>query len=275
MSSFIVLKVQIANPELSEVLQYELAQIGFDVFLETDNGFETSIEKDVFSQEAIDEILSLYQTEQVISYTTEEVAKQNWNEVWEQNFEPIVVADKCLIRAEFHQIAEKYDYELVITPKMSFGTGHHATTSLMVEALLHTDCSHKTVLDCGCGTGILGIMAMKLGAKSAVGCDIEDWSVENTLENAAKNHVAMGAVLGTAQEFIGQQYDIVLANIQLNVLLEEMPLYAQLVKKGGNLLMSGIHAEYIPLLLEKAKEFGFEPVSHADKNNWAMVQVKK
>ncbi|MFY7787205.1 MAG: 50S ribosomal protein L11 methyltransferase [Thermoflexibacteraceae bacterium] len=275
MSSFIVLKVQVANAELSEVLQYELSQIGFDVFLETENGFETSIEKDLFSKEAVGEVLEMYQDEQVLSYTVEEVAKQNWNEVWEQNFEPIVVANKCLIRAEFHQIPEKYDYELVITPKMSFGTGHHATTSLMVEALMEMDCSNKTVADCGCGTGILGIMAMKLGAKYAIGCDIEDWSVENTLENAQNNQVQMDAVIGTAQNFVGKQFDIVLANIQLNVLLEEMNIYAQLVNNGAYLLMSGIHVEYISTLLSKAEEFGFQLVKHTERNNWAMVQVQK
>ena len=274
--SFKVLKINTTNTELSEILEAELSAVGFDVFLETENGFETSIEIQHFDEVQVTEILATYQNLQPYTYTIEEVKKENWNELWEQNFEPIVIANKCLVRAEFHVIAEKYEYELVITPKMSFGTGHHATTSLMIEHLLENNLKGKTIVDCGSGTGILAIMAMKLGGKSAIACDIEDWAVENTVENAIDNGVVVSAIQGTAQNLAHlKPFDVVIANIQLNVLVEEMPIYAEMIAEKGLLLLSGIITENIAILVEAAKKYNFTVNTIKERNNWAAISFQK
>jgi ribosomal protein L11 methyltransferase len=274
--SFKVLKINTTNTELSEILEAELSAVGFDVFLETENGFETSIEIQHFDEVQVTEILATYQNLQPYTYTIEEVKKENWNELWEQNFEPIVIANKCLVRADFHVIAEKYEYELVITPKMSFGTGHHATTSLMIEHLLENNLKDKTIVDCGSGTGILAIMAMKLGGKSAIACDIEDWAVENTVENATDNGVIVSAIQGTAQNLAHlKPFDVVIANIQLNVLVEEMPIYAEMIAEKGLLLLSGIITENIAILVEAAKKHHFTVNTIKEKNNWAAISFQK
>ncbi len=274
--SFKVLKINTINTELSEILEAELSAVGFDVFLETENGFETSIEIQNFNELQVTEILAKYQNLAPYTYTIEEVEKENWNELWEQNFEPIVIANKCLVRAEFHVIAEKYEYELVITPKMSFGTGHHATTSLMIEHLLENNLKDKTIVDCGSGTGILAIMAMKLGGKSAIACDIEDWAVENTIENATSNGVLVSAIQGTAQNLVHlKPFDVVIANIQLNVLVEEMPIYAEMIAENGLLLLSGIISENISILVEAAKKYNFTVNIIKERNNWAAISLQK
>jgi len=274
--SFVVLQIVTSNKELSEILQAELSNFAFDVFLETEQGFETSIETQNLDKVAVIDVLESYRNFGTYSYTFEEVEKQNWNTIWEQNFEPIVIADKCLVRAEFHQIAEKYPYELIITPKMSFGTGHHATTTLMLEHLLENDMQHKTIADCGSGTGILAIMAMKLGAKSAVACDIEDWAVENTVENATDNGVIVSAIQGTAKNLLTSiPFEVVIANIQLNVLVEEMSIYEKMLAKNGLLLLSGILAENKEILLAKAQEHGFHLLNTKEKNNWLALSFIK
>ncbi len=280
--SYMVLRVQ-AVQWFAEVLQAELAASGFDIFLETETGFETSIDKELFAPTATEVLLQdLQQTfDETCTYMWEETAKQNWNEVWESNFEPVVVADQCLIRADFHPYSGKYPYELVITPKMSFGTGHHATTSLMLQHLLETPLQGKKVADCGCGTGILAIMAMKLGAKTAVGCDIEDWAVENTLENATQNQVELTALQGTAKNLLQlpatltEPFEVVIANIQLNVLLEEMPIYAALLPKGGTLLLSGIHEAYNQLVIESANTHHLQLTNQKQQNEWAALKLEK
>jgi ribosomal protein L11 methyltransferase len=284
--SYIVLKVE-AQTWFAEMVQADLSCMGFDTFLETEKGFETSIEKELFAQNEIEQLFANYKAnfDETFFYHWEEVAKQNWNELWESNFEPVIIGNKCLIRADFHQFSGQYEHELVITPKMSFGTGHHATTALMIEHLLETDLKECYVADCGCGTGILAIMAMKLGATFAIGCDIEDWAVENTIENAAQNGVKVPAIQGTALDLLPLQkpanqhtpiiFDVVIANIQLNVLLEEMPIYSQLLPKGGVLLLSGIHVAYIKNLCEEAGKFGFELVSKKEQVDWAAIKMKK
>jgi ribosomal protein L11 methyltransferase len=276
--SFTVLKITTPNVEYTEILQAELASLNFDVFLDTDSGFETSIETKDLDKQAVADLLDSYQDQATISYVWEEVAKQNWNEVWEKNFEPIVIADKCLVRADFHEPSGKYAHELIITPKMSFGTGHHATTALMIEHLLENDVTNKTVADCGCGTGILAIMAMKLGAKNAIGCDIEDWAVENTIENGLLNGVTIEAIQGTAQDILQLNlppFEVLIVNIQLNVLLEEMPIYAKLCAKNALLLLSGIHTDYVKQLAQKADDYGFTLKNVKDNNNWAALGLLK
>ncbi len=267
---YLVFTFQIQAP-FSDLLQYDLAEMGFDVFLETETGFETSMLEKDFNDIDFQAIIEPHKPDPAFKYAWRREKKQNWNQLWETFYDPIIISDRCLIRADFHQITQKYEYELVIMPKMSFGTGHHATTALMVEHLLEMDLKEKTVADCGCGTGILGLMALKLGAKSAVGCDIEEWAVENTAENAEKNGLEIEVFLATAKDLRGK-YGIILANITLNVLLEEMPLYLKCLEKGGEILFSGFYEENLSVLREKAEIFGLKYLSHKIKDRWCAAR---
>lgn len=267
---YLIFTFQIQAP-FSDVLQYELAEMGFDVFLETETGFETSILEKDFKDTDFQQIIEPHKADPAFKYEWLREKKQNWNELWEKFYDPIVISNRCLIRADFHEIKEKYEHELVIMPKMSFGTGHHATTALMVEHLLEMDLRGKSVADCGCGTGILGLMALKLGAKNAIACDIEEWAVENTQENAVKNDLKIEVFLGTAKDLKGK-YGIILANITLNVLLEEMPLYWDCLETGGEILFSGFYEENLSTLREKAESLGLKYVSHKVKDRWTAAR---
>ncbi|KXX68614.1 50S ribosomal protein L11 methyltransferase [Flammeovirga sp. SJP92] len=264
--NYIVIKVE-CNEELSEVLQAVLGNVGFDAFLENDHGFEASIEKDLYNEVEVKEALDFF--EEQITYTVEEQEKQNWNKLWESHYDPVEISEELQIRASFHPANPKYKYEIVITPKMSFGTGHHATTTLMLRNQLTIDHKGKNVADLGCGTGILAVMAKLLGAEQVDACDIEDWSCENALENASLNNVDLRVTVGTVHEMEKlEEYEIVLANINRNVLLEEMPTYQKLITKGGKLLLSGFYTEDLPIITEKANSVGLTYLSHLEKDNW-------
>lgn len=263
---YIVIKVK-CNEELSEVLQAVLGNVGFDAFLENDFGFEASLEKENYNEAKVKEALSFF--EEQITYSIEEQEKQNWNKLWESHYEPVEINEKLQIRASFHPADPKYKYEIVITPKMSFGTGHHATTTLMLRNQLKIDHKDKNVADLGCGTGILAVMGKILGAKQVDACDIEDWSCENALENASLNNVDVRVTVGTVHEMEKlDTYEIVLANINRNVLLEEIPTYQKLIAKGGKLLLSGFYTEDLPIITEKANSVGLTYTSHLEKDNW-------
>jgi ribosomal protein L11 methyltransferase len=274
--SYICINIQTQDEE-ADMITAELGEIGFDTFLETENGMEASMEKKHFDKAAFFQIMAQYNKNINTDFTIEEVEKQNWNKLWESNFEPVEMNERCIVRADFHVIEKKYDYELIITPKMSFGTGHHQTTSQMINQQMEIDHIDKTVFDAGTGTGILAIMAMKLGAKLADSCDVEDWSVENALENAAANQVKIGAYLNTAAELSknGKKYDILLANINLHVILAELPAYDSMLRKGGTLLMSGFYSTDVAQVREKAESLGFKFVKQTEKDHWACVRFEK
>lgn len=273
--SFIVLTIHVSE-ELSDILQALLSEQGFDAFLDHDTGFEASIEKDLYDQQAAEQLIAQFNTNNQITWKAEEVAKQNWNKLWETNFHPIEISKECYIRAAFHPAIEGYKYQLVITPKMSFGTGHHATTSLMIQHQLMIDHQGKSVIDIGCGTGVLAIMAGKLGATTLVGCDIEDWSVENALENAGMNETKMEVFEGTVEQVEGDNvYDIVLANINLNVHRQSMAEYARVLKTGGHLILSGFYEEDIPTVQALADELQLQLFSTKIQDKWtSLVYIK-
>lgn len=263
---YIVIKVK-CNEELSEVLQAVLGNVGFDAFLENDHGFEASVEKEHFNEVEVKESLSFFNDQ--ISYSIEEQEKQNWNKLWESHYDTVEISDELQIRASFHPSNPKYKYEIVITPKMSFGTGHHATTTLMLRNQLKIDHKNKNVADLGCGTGILAVMAKLLGANQVDACDIEDWSCENAIENATLNNVDIRVTVGTVQDMEKlEEYEIVLANINRNVLLAEIPTYQKMITKGGKLLLSGFYTEDLPIITEKANTVGLKYISHLEKDNW-------
>lgn len=265
-----------ASAEVTEILVAELGEIGFDIFEDSDEGLCAYCPEDLFDQNALEEIIARYQFLGPISFVQNRIEKQNWNEVWEKNYEPIRIGDKVFIRASFHASEPGYQMEIVINPKMSFGTGHHETTSLMSEALFGLELAGKSVLDAGTGTGILAFIAKKLGATLVNGFDIDEWSVANSIENAALNDCEeIVFTQGTIREHAVVQYDVLLANINRNILLNEMAEYALRIKAGGLLLLSGFYLQDIPSLKKSAAQQGLQLVNQSDKNNWACLVFVK
>lgn len=273
---FLEFKISCTEP-YREILIAELSEIGFDSFLETDEGLDAYIQDDVFQRKTFLEIIEKYKEAARISVKEGVLPKVNWNEEWEKNYDPITVGDQVYVRASFHAPQPQFPYEIVINPKMSFGTGHHATTYLIISHQLNLDHQGKRVLDIGAGTGILAIMAHKLGAGEVEAFDIDEWCVENGNENFDLNgmsSVRMGK--GTVREVDPQgTFDIVLANINKNVLLDEMEVYSKLVKERGYLLLSGFYEHDIPDIEGKANEFGLILKEKKVKDNWAALAMQK
>jgi len=265
------------DPAYSEILIAELSQANFDTFLENDNGFEAYVEEEKYDGSLLEEIKKKYEGVTPLRFSWSRIEKKNWNEEWEKSFSPIVVEDKCLIRASFHQAEKRYPYEVIITPKMSFGTGHHQTTWLMVRNMLHIDHLGKRVMDAGCGTAILSILASKLGASEIEAFDIDEWSVENGTENIAINQcsniqIRQGKI--SDLELKGP-FDIILANINKNVLLDEMQRYAPHLSEGGLLLLSGFFTQDIPDLLDEADRYKLREVRRDERDNWAALLLSR
>ena len=258
------------NADFADILTAELGELGFDAFVETEDGFSAYITEDQYSEMALQETLQRYAGLVQVTYAVQKIERQNWNEEWEKNFEPLFIGERVSVRASFHPRPEQADYDIVINPKMSFGTGHHETTTLMIENQLTLDHQGRRVLDMGCGTGILAIMAGELGAAEIVAVEIEDWTVENARENAELNGYSQIDVrLGGAETISGERpFDIILANINRNVLLEDMPAYKAVLKPEGWLLLSGFYTEDLPILQQKAESLGLLYQSHRVKNNW-------
>jgi ribosomal protein L11 methyltransferase len=263
------------EPDFSEILMAELAEIGFDSFIETDEGLQAYVLESEFQERSLKALMENYADKTPLSYSLKKIEKQNWNKEWESNFSPIEVLNKVYIRATFHEpAAEKFEHEIIITPKMSFGTGHHETTSQMMELQLEIDHNQKSVLDVGTGTGILAILAAKLGATKIHSFDIDEWSVENTIENIQLNNTDLITIeLGTIDSQKTEVYDIVLANINRNILLEEIPKYATFTR--DYLLLSGFYEHDITDIQQKAEDNGLKKIKHISKNNWAAVVFKK
>ncbi len=262
--------------EFREILIAELSQLGFDSFLETEEGLDAYAEIVGFDRETFDEVLSKYQESAQISIEEGTLPKVNWNEEWEKNYDPIPVEDLVYVRASFHPPHPGFRHEIIINPKMSFGTGHHATTFQMLKHQGMLDHSGKRVLDVGSGTGILAIMAHLMGAAEVQAFDIDEWCVDNGNENFELNAVPVKMGIGTIREVnpIGP-FDIILANINKNVLLDEMAIYSKLLSKDGFLLLSGFYTEDIPDLLEIAKLIDLHLKTHQSKDNWAAVVLRK
>ena len=261
------------DPEYSEILLAELAQARFDTFLENENGFEAYVEGEGYDKPLVDAILKKYQAVTSVHFAFSQIPKRNWNEEWEKSYAPILVDNKCLIRASFHRSEKQYPYEVIITPKMSFGTGHHQTTYLMVKgmmAILHT---HKRVMDAGCGTAILSIMASKLGAKEVEAFDVDEWSVINGNENTELNHCPNIRIQqGTIRDVdVRGKFDIILANINKNVLLDEMEIYSNHLERDGLLLLSGFFTSDIPDLLREAALCDLKEVARDERETWASL----
>ncbi len=269
---YIELKIS-TDDTFAEILMAELGEIGFESFTEEDYGLNAYIQEALFDQLALDEIWSRYQGTFKWQLSQNNIAKQNWNATWEQNYEPIYVADQVQVRASFHEAQPQYRYDIVINPKMSFGTGHHETTSMMMEHQLELDFNNKAVLDVGCGTAILAILAEKQGASQLAAFDIEEWAAENSAENVALNYCKHIAVRqGTIEQEPHALYDIILANINRNILLRDVSEYIKFMKKGSVLLVSGFYQSDLSDIEAKFKTFGLEKAAQKTKNNWASAK---
>ncbi|WP_346857463.1 50S ribosomal protein L11 methyltransferase [uncultured Draconibacterium sp.] len=260
-----------------DVLTSQLAEIGFDSFVEIEEGFEAYIPSQQFSLRDFDKVVSAYDDDYDFLINSEIIEDQNWNEEWEKNyFKPLVIGGECMIRAPFHTEYPNAKYEIIIEPNMAFGTGNHETTATIVESILQNDLSGKTILDMGCGTGILSILASMKGAKQITAIDIDNWSYEGTLENASLNNIQNITVkLGDAALLGDEKFDLIFANIHKNVLLNDMEAYYNVLNAGGTLIMSGFYTEDIPDIKNKAESLGMKDAGFVEKNNWTAHSFTK
>ncbi|WP_411897920.1 50S ribosomal protein L11 methyltransferase [Elizabethkingia occulta] len=258
----------------NEILMAELIEQGFDSFTENPDGILAYIQAELLNEEELKNQWLLNHDDVKISYTYKEMPNINWNEEWEKNFQPINVEDKVLIRAEFHE-SQGLEEEIIIQPKMSFGTGHHATTYLMIQQMMDMDFQGKKVLDMGCGTSVLAIYAKKKGASDVLGIDIDEWAVENSRENAERNNTPMRVELGTADNLGQEKFEIILANINRNILISDIPRYVEVLEPGGSLLLSGLCFFDVDDILQVCKEQNLQLQKKLQREEWVSLLLTK
>lgn len=259
-----------------DLLVAELAEIGFDTFEDTQNGFDAFIVASTFNEEHLKEVLSGTEISG-LAYTVHEIVPENWNEEWEKNFSPLVISENCYIRATFHEPQPQYQYEIVIDPKMAFGTGHHQTTTMMMRYILQADLNGKVVLDMGAGTGILGILAAKRGAESIVAIDNDEVCYRSAIENAALNHVTnLTSLCGSKEAIPAEQFDVILANINRNILLDQIEEYASVLKLGGEIYFSGFYEDPdLGMIKEHCAKFAISYQDHQKIGDWVAARFAK
>ena len=258
----------------SEILMAELIEIGFDSFTEEYDGILGYIPEELFSEDALKSISLMNNPDVEISYSFALMPNINWNEEWEKNFTPINVENKVLIRAEFHQENPNL-HEIIIQPKMSFGTGHHPTTHLMIQQMLDMDFMDKKVLHMGCRTSVLGIFAKQKDASEVVAIDIDEWSVENSIENAERNNVKLRISQGTSDNLGDEDFDIILANINRNILISDIPTYVSVLRDKGKLLLSGLCFFDVEDILEVCDKQGLRLVNKQQREEWCSLLLEK
>jgi len=264
------------NPDFNEILMAELGQIGYESFVETDEGLSAYITEADFDLAQLQQVVDDYQHLTPVTFAYEQLETKNWNEEWERNYQPIEVAGQIRVRASYHAPDPAFRYDIVIDPKMSFGTGHHETTTLVMEQQLSLDHHDKSVLDVGSGTGILAILAEMLGATRLTAFDIEEWAYLNAVENAELNGCKHITVFqGTIEDCPAGLYDIVLANINRNILLREIPIYVQFLQPGGTLMVSGFYEFDINDIIQKAEEVDLKLIAQKTLNQWAVIRFEK
>lgn len=260
-----------------DLLIAELADIGFNTFENTEKGFVAFVDFNTFDEDQLKNVLKQFEGEFQYSYVVSEIEGRNWNEEWEKNFEPLIIDEQCYVRATFHEAKPQYKYEIIIDPKMAFGTGHHQTTTMMMQYILATDVKNKEILDMGCGTAILAILAAKKGASKLLAIDNDEVCYQSSIENAALNGIDnLVAICGGKEVIPAAEFDIILANINRNILLDQIPVYANVLKPGGNILFSGFY-EFPDLeMIKKACEpFGIRYVDHKKIGEWVAACFTK
>jgi ribosomal protein L11 methyltransferase len=265
--NYLQIEFETINEGESDILVALLAEAGFESFEETENSLLAFIKEDGFDEGSLEEILKVVP----VNYAITVVPQQNWNEQWERSFEPIVVNDFVAIRADFHQPIKDVKHEIVITPKMSFGTGHHATTYMMLEQMEGLDFTGKTVVDFGTGTAVLAIMAEKMGAVSIDAIDYDEWSIENSIENVAANNCSKINLIRAETISTTATYDIILANINLNVIMNNLAAIQSVSKKGSFILLSGFLKADEILMLEALAETGINQLKTIQKGEWICI----
>ncbi len=262
---------------ISDVLAQELGEIGFESFSTTEESFNAYITEISFDALKLNALIADFPFEASIEYDFEKIESKNWNEEWEKHyFEPIVIGDECVIHSSFHQHVPNAKYDIIIDPKMAFGTGHHETTSLMIAEILKMNLAGKSILDMGCGTAVLAILASKCDAQHVLAIDIDTWCTENSIENINVNNIQNVEVkLGGAELLYGLKFDIILANINRNILLADMESYALCLNSGSELYMSGFYTEDIPIIEAEANRNGMKLMESHYKNNWAVLKIVK
>lgn len=275
--NYIELKVEVSPLEIGrDIVVAELAEIGFESFDDFEKGVRAYIQEVDYDRDLLKQV-SIFSNENfTINYKEELIEEQNWNATWEKSFEPIDVLGQCFIRAPFHDVKENFKYNIEIEPKMSFGTGHHETTHLMVEELLGMNLEGKNVLDMGCGTGVLAILCKLKGAQNVCAIDIDEWAFENTLENVERNNCNSIEVLkGGAELLDGKMFDVVIANINRNILLSDMVYYFKSMKANSEILLSGFFSSDKESLIKEASKYGGELIAEKNKNDWTLLHLNK
>ncbi len=258
-----------------DILIAALADIGFDTFEETATGFDGFVVDEQFDETAIKQVL--VGQELNCSFEVTAIAPENWNEEWEKNFSPLIISDNCYVRATFHDAQPQYAYEIVIDPKMAFGTGHHQTTTMMMQYILETDYTDKTVLDMGAGTAILGILAAKRGAATIVAIDYDEICYLSAIENAKLNNIENLLSLHGGKEVIPEQsFDVILANINRNILLDQIHRYAEVLKDSGEIFFSGFYeTPDLDIIKSHCVQFGLTYINHKKINDWVAAKFVK
>ncbi|MBE6283010.1 MAG: 50S ribosomal protein L11 methyltransferase [Mediterranea massiliensis] len=264
---------------VNDVLSAVLAEVGFESFVEQPEGLLAYIQQNLYDEASVASAIDDFPIpDTTIDYTYTEAEDKDWNEEWEKNFfQPIVIGNRCVIHSTFHHDVPQAEYDIAINPQMAFGTGHHETTSLVIGELLDSKLEGKTVLDMGCGTSILAILARMRGASSCTAIDIDDWCVRNSIENIELNNVdQIDVCLGDAAILADKgPFDVVIANINRNILLADMQHYVARMKEGATLLMSGFYVDDIPLIKAEAERLGLTLVGYKEKNRWTVTTFKR
>ena len=273
----VTFSVNPCNETATDILSALTAEIGFESFVECEGGMQAYVQQSLFDEEALKGIISDFPIQDTeITYTITEPEDKDWNEEWEKNFfQPIVIDNRCVIHSTFHKDYPKAEYDIVINPQMAFGTGHHETTSSILGELLDADLKGKSVLDMGCGTSILAILASMRGADPVTAIDIDDWCVNNSRDNIALNNIDNITVeLGDASLLEGRKpFDVIIANINRNILLNDMVAYTACMHKGSEIYMSGFYVQDIEAIRSKGESLGLKLVHYREKNNWAAVKL--
>ena len=271
----VVVRFNPDNQDFRDVFMASVGELGFDSFVEEDDHIQAFIPANLWNESLL--AADMFQPMFAMSWEMELIPDQNWNEVWEKNyFKPLLIADQCLIRAPFHTDYPEAKYEIVIEPKMAFGTGNHETTSLVMEQILKLDVKGKSILDMGCGTGVLAILASMCDAKKIKAIDIDKWAYESVVENAEINHCNnIEGALGDASLLGDEQYHIIFANIHKNVLIEDMPKYDSVLKAEGLLFMSGFYTHDLDDIKATANSLSLTFQYFESRNNWVVAAFKK
>lgn len=264
------------KPEIAEQLMAILGELGFESFVENDDEVLAYIPSDKYYPSILNDELIPHEIIENVNFSSVVIPEQNWNAVWEGNFPPVTIARSCYIRAPFHPANHDVEYEIIIEPKMSFGTAHHETTALMIRFLLELDLTNKKVLDMGCGTGVLAILAAKKGSNDVTAIDNDEWAYKNAVENIQRNNTPLiNVYLGDASLLENRSFDVIIANINRNILLNDIPVYANSLNKNSILLLSGFYIDDLDAIKKSAIESGITYKSHKEDNRWVAASFVK